>query len=99
MTFEKQSWKFRCSYDKAMNTNKKIDLQTYMPDGFGSGGPGRIPSMQQTTSNEADFKNGRIKELKANMINAIMLAIKSMDREAHDKQRMVIERRSMRIGS
>jgi len=40
-----------------------------------------------------------LEELKANMINAIMLAIKSMDREAHDKQRMVIERRSMRIGS
>jgi predicted RNase H-like HicB family nuclease len=32
-----------------------------------------------------------LEELKANMINAITLAIKSRDREAHDKQTMIIE--------
>jgi predicted RNase H-like HicB family nuclease len=32
-----------------------------------------------------------LEELRANMTEAITLAIKSMDREAHDKQRMIIE--------
>jgi len=32
-----------------------------------------------------------LEELKANMVNAITLAIKSMDREAQEAHRMVIE--------